>query len=139
MKDKSIKADGDMTFTVTETNARKIKALSMYVRMLDDVAQECAEAERADPPGLLNLDGLLNALLDDATDRRIAAITKRHGFDGACECVDLLGACRDGAEVRHIVQEAEKIYYKRAHAEILAQIPVDDGQGVLPFVREVTR
>lgn len=43
VRDRCEKADGDMMFTVTESNARKIKALSMYARMLDDIAQECAE------------------------------------------------------------------------------------------------
>lgn len=129
----SVKSDGICSFEITESNNRKLKALIRYAQMLDDVVTTYAAESMDAPPDRLNSDGLINSLLDDVTDRQIKALVKRHGFESENEFIELIGACNDGTEVLVLVKNAERKYYKQSHLRILSQIPVDDGQKVIPF------
>ena len=127
--EKSIKSSGLCEFEITETNDRKLKALAVYAQMLDKIVSEDPDAggER------LNIDGIINSLLDEVTDRRIKALKSRHGFESESEFVELMLECRDGEQALMIVQNAERTFYKKMHTDILSQIPVEDRQNVLPF------
>lgn len=119
-------AFGDCTFQITTANEIRLKALCKYAEMLDYVTN--AEEQAC-------VDGLINSLLEQAMVKRIGELYKKHGFDSAQDFIDQLNACKDGEEVRHEVQEAEKISYQKAHDEILSHVPIPDTQTKFDFAK----
>ena len=127
--DKSIKSDGVFSFEITESNNQKIHALILYAQMLDLVVT----GDPGNDMEHINADGVINELVNDITDRRIKELCKRHGFTGIEEFVDAIGSCEKASDVLAVIQNAEKFYYKRAHEQVLSQIPVEDKQARLPL------
>lgn len=114
-------ACGDCTFQITTANEILLKALTKYSMMLDYVTQ-AGETE------LLNIEGLINAILFDGMTRRIKELAKKHCFDTQEEFIDCMAACKDGEEVAIEIRCSECNFYKKMHDEILSQIPVPDTQ-----------
>lgn len=119
MIEKSTKSKGDITFEVTESNERKIKALAMYSQVLDLIVGGDEK---------LSLDGLINSLIDEITDKRIKAIKAKHGFDDENDVIEILCGSQDAAAALSSIRMSEKLSYKRMKDSILAQMPVLDGQ-----------
>ena len=65
---------GECTFQITGANDIALRVMGKYMMMLDNVASSMGGSD------LLNMDGLINFLLDDALNRNIKEIVKRHGF-----------------------------------------------------------
>ena len=122
MIEKSTKSKGDITFEVTESNEKKLKALSMYSRVLDLIV---GGEER------LSFDGLLNSLIDEVTDKRIKALKSKHGFDDENDFIDIMCESADPAEALSSIRMAEKLSYRKMKDLILSQMPVLDGQKTL--------
>lgn len=119
MIEKSTKSKGDITFEVTESNERKIKALAMYSQVLDLIVGGDEK---------LSIDGLINSLIDEITDKRIKAIKSKHGFDDENDVIEILCSSQDAAAALSSIRMSEKLSYKRMKDSILAQMPVLDGQ-----------
>ena len=128
-QESSIKPDGVCSFEITENNNRKLKALLKYAEMLDYIAQKSAQ----EPIDSINADGVINELLDDITDKRVKALAKKHSFEDDQDFIDCLGMCENAERAFEIIQNSERAYYRKAHAKILEQIPVDDKQARLPL------
>lgn len=125
--------NGVFEFVIMEQVEKKLKALLLYAQMLDLISFNPDSETHCEH---INIDGVINDLLDEITTRRIKELCKRHGFECSNDFIDVIGACSDGAEVQHIIQNAERKYYLAYHTRILSQIPVDDGQKDLPFDAE---
>jgi hypothetical protein len=123
------KSDGIYSFDITESNARKLRSLLKYAEMVDEVI----EKDPSDTGERLNADGVINELLDEITDKRISDLRKRHCFESSDEFIDLVGSCKDGEDVKMVIESAEMAYYKKYHTNILSQIPAEDRQGKLDF------
>lgn len=122
MIEKSTKSKGDITFEVTESNEKKLKALSMYSRVLDLIVG----GEES-----LSFDGLLNSLIDEVTDKRIKALKSKHGFDDENDFVEIMCESADPEAALSSIRMAEKLSYRKMKDLILSQMPVLDGQKTL--------
>lgn len=119
MIEKSTKSKGDITFEVTESNEKKLKALAMYSQVLDLIVGGDEK---------LSFDGLINSLLDEVTDKRIKGIRAKHGFDDDADVIDILCASDTPKDALASIQMAEKLSYAKMKNKILEQMPVLDGQ-----------
>jgi hypothetical protein len=123
----SIKASGECTFTLTESNEKKLRALSMYMRVVEEVSRPKQDGEP------LCIDGLMNTLIDQVTEQWIKDLVKKHGFMDSQDFVSIACACKDEAELFDIIQKLEKCRYIVMYKKILEQIPIPDKQKDLPF------
>ena len=87
---------GECTFGITGSNDMMLRALMKYTMMLDTVAIQVGDEEQ------LTMDGLINFLLDDAINRNIKEIIKRHGFEDRNDFYDSIATCQSGEEVKAI-------------------------------------
>lgn len=112
---------GDYTFKITAGNMLYLDTLCKYAQMLDFVTQ--AQGEE-----LLNIDGVVNEILDEALSKRVKELAKKHGFIDATTFCEELDDCKDGEDVTAKIRESERLAYVRAHERILAHIPLEDRQ-----------
>lgn len=112
---------GDYTFKITVDNMMNLDVLCKYAQMLDFVTNSKGEDE-------LNIDGVVNEVLDEALSKRVKGLAKKHGFIDAHDLIESLDGCKDGEEVAHAIEEAERMAYARAHERILAHVLIEDRQ-----------
>lgn len=129
-KTEKTKASGECTFTLTGSNERKLRALSMYMRVVEEVSRPKQDGEP------LCFDGLLNTLFDQISDLWIKDLVKKHGFADAKDFIDIACACKDQIELLDIIHKLEKCRYIVTYQKILEQIPIPDPQMGLPFAGE---
>lgn len=119
---------GECTFQLTGSNDIMLRMLAKYMMMLEYVASSTGDEESK-----LNIDGLINYLLDEALDRTIRDIVKRHGFGGKDDFFQCISECEDGEEVRAYCEQRQNNQLLKMHNDILAQIPMDAPQQKLPI------
>lgn len=118
---------GECCFDLTGANDMMLKAFMKYALSLDAAAGVSDESET------LTIDGVINYLLDDALNRKIKEIIKKHGFEGLSDFYDAISSCADGEEVRAVCVEKEKESVLAMRERILEQIPLEDKQKKLPL------
>ena len=118
---------GECTFQITGANDIALRVMGKYMTMLDNVAASMGGSD------LLNMDGLINFLLDDALNRNIKEIVKRHGFANSSDFFEAIADCKDGEEVKAVCSQRENERLIQMHEQILSQIPVEDLQQKLPL------
>ena len=117
---------GDYTFKITSGNMLNLSTVCKYAAMLDFVTNAQSDA-------LLNIDGVINEILDEALSKRVKFLAKKHGFESDFDFSESLAVCKDGKEVALVIQESERNAYERAHEAILAHIPYEDRQQTIKF------
>ena len=118
---------GECTFGITGSNDMMLRALMKYTMMLDTVASQVGDEEQ------LTMDGLINFLLDDAINRNIKEIIKRHGFEDRNDFYDSIATCQSGEEVKAVCEDREKTKLMTMREQIREQMPIDDKQMNLPL------
>lgn len=121
------KASGECIFTLTDSNERKLRALSMYMRVVEEVSRPKQDGEP------LCIDGLLNTLFDQISDIWIKDLVKKHGFADSEDFIGIACACKDQMELLDLIHKLEKCRYIVTYKKILEQIPIPDTQMDLPF------
>lgn len=113
-----------LQFKVSADNMRAIEALCKYAQMLDLVTN-------AEDDEKLSVDGVVNCLLHDASEKRLREIVKKHGFVDLDDAIQTLEDCTTADDVVAALRNAEKAAYEREHMRILAHVPIEDRQGKL--------
>lgn len=118
---------GLCSFEMTKSVEQKIAALSVYMQVSELVSKE---------PERLTVDGLLNMLLDDITNRYINDLVKKHGFDDAWHFISSAISTPTPNDFYELIQTIEKGRYVDVYRRVLSQIPVPDTQKELAFAGE---
>lgn len=119
---------GELTIGFTGGNDMRLRALIRYAQFLDFRIGEDGESGEG-----LSVDGLVNYLLSNAMDKMIKDIIKKHSFDGEDDFYDTVAGCKNGEELEVAIREKERAAAEKLHGEILAYVPIDDGQKCLSF------